>query len=87
VDRFAQDKGLLRDEAWTLSIEEAEIQRFGQPEEIAAVVAFLCSEHATYIHGVSLDVDGGATRGIEKGGSHRPVLVNGVIPPRLRTKI
>lgn len=64
VDRLAQDKGLSSDEAWALSIEEAGIKRFGQPEEIAAVVAFLCSERAAYVHGVSIDVDGGATRGI-----------------------
>jgi 3-oxoacyl-[acyl-carrier protein] reductase len=37
-------------------------RRLGTPEELAAAVAFLCSERASYITGVALLVDGGATR-------------------------
>jgi glucose 1-dehydrogenase len=35
--------------------------RMGQPEEIASVVAFLCSSEASYITGSTLFVDGGMT--------------------------
>ncbi|HTP69744.1 MAG TPA: SDR family oxidoreductase [Dongiaceae bacterium] len=38
--------------------------RLGRPEEFASVVAFLASERASYVNGVSLTVDGGTTRSL-----------------------
>lgn len=38
--------------------------RLGTPEEFASVVAFLASERASYVNGVSLTVDGGTTRSL-----------------------
>lgn len=38
--------------------------RLGRPEEMAWAAAFLCSEHAAYITGAALPVDGGLLRGI-----------------------
>ncbi|EEA94634.1 SDR family NAD(P)-dependent oxidoreductase [Pseudovibrio sp. JE062] len=37
--------------------------RLAQPEEIAAMVAFLCSEDAAYVNGQSIAVDGGFSVG------------------------
>lgn len=43
---------------------EIPLGRFGTPEEFAAAVAFLTSERASYITGVSLAVDGGWIKNI-----------------------
>jgi len=42
----------------------APVARLLQPEEVAAAVAFLCSEAASGITGVALPVDGGLHRGL-----------------------
>jgi len=39
-------------------------KRLGRPEEFAAAVAFLVSERASYITGVTLQVDGGSIQGL-----------------------
>lgn len=48
VDQFAKE-----------IVEKVPMKRFGQPEEVAAAVAFLASEDASYITGVEINVDGG----------------------------
>ncbi|MBK6929702.1 MAG: SDR family oxidoreductase [Saprospirales bacterium] len=40
------------------------LQRFADPAEVAAAVAFLASPAAAYINGVNLPVDGGRTRSL-----------------------
>ncbi|MXG88401.1 SDR family NAD(P)-dependent oxidoreductase [Nocardioides flavescens] len=47
------------DEFRRLSAEANPVKRVGQPEDIAAAVAFLCSDEASYITGQTLYVDGG----------------------------
>lgn len=38
--------------------------RFGEADEIGAVIAFLCTPAAAYVNGVSIAVDGGRTRAL-----------------------
>src|SRR5581483_1616823 len=40
------------------------VGRIGQPEEVASMVAFLASERAGYVTGVSVPVDGGLVRAL-----------------------
>ena len=47
--------------------EEHLLGRFGEPSEIAAAVAFLASEDASFITGHALVVDGGFTAGLRVG--------------------
>lgn len=39
-------------------------RRLGSPDELAAVVAFLCSERAGYVTGVTVQVDGGSIQSL-----------------------
>lgn len=43
---------------------QAPMRRMASPEEIAAAVVFLASERASYITGITLQVDGGWVRGL-----------------------
>ena len=38
----------------------------GKPEEVAALVAWLCSEEAAYVTGASYVIDGGMTQQVVK---------------------
>src|SRR5712691_6738129 len=40
-------------------LDQIPVGRYGEPDDVAAVVAFLCSEHASYITGEVIDVTGG----------------------------
>jgi 3-oxoacyl-[acyl-carrier protein] reductase len=52
------------DEARRLAARKNSLNRFGKPEELANATVFLCSERASYITGVSLNLDGGRLKGL-----------------------
>jgi 3-oxoacyl-[acyl-carrier protein] reductase len=56
--------GKSKDEIIATWATQGPMGRIGQPDEIAAAVAFLVSERASYITGVTLQVDGGWVRGL-----------------------
>jgi len=59
LPRDADPEQALKDRAKNIPL-----GRIGKPEELAALVAFLASEQAAYISGTTIQVDGGANRGI-----------------------
>ena len=64
VNNKAAKTGKSAEEVERAMMEEVPAHRFGKPEEIAAMVAFLASPAAAYVNGTSIPVDGGRTGSI-----------------------
>jgi NAD(P)-dependent dehydrogenase (short-subunit alcohol dehydrogenase family) len=68
VDRLAQgqktDRSAIEQEFFSHARPSSILQRFATPEEVAAVVAFVCSPLASAVNGTSLRADGGVVRSI-----------------------
>ena len=62
IQKLAKEKGITEEAATKQMIENMGTDRFGEPDEIAAMVAFLASGEAAYCQGAIIDVDGGMTR-------------------------
>jgi 3-oxoacyl-[acyl-carrier protein] reductase len=59
ADQQARRTGKTRDEVLESVGNGRPLGRLAEPEEIAAVIAFLCSERATYVTGAAWSADGG----------------------------
>jgi len=62
-DDLAQRQGRSRADVERDSLNTIPLRRYGRPDEFGAAAAFLASEPAAYITGVTLLVDGGLFRG------------------------
>jgi 3-oxoacyl-[acyl-carrier protein] reductase len=49
----------LTDEQKAAMLGQIAMKRYGQPEEIAGVVSFLCSEDSSYVTGQTIEISGG----------------------------
>jgi 3-oxoacyl-[acyl-carrier protein] reductase len=52
------------DDARRMAARKNSLGRFGAPAELANAIVFLCSERASYITGVSLNLDGGRLKSL-----------------------
>jgi 3-oxoacyl-[acyl-carrier protein] reductase len=60
ADQIAKAQEKTRDEVLESVAGSVPLGRLGTEEEMAAVICFLCSEHASYVTGAAWSVDGGA---------------------------
>ena len=63
VDATAKSKGISREAVFADRIGGVPARRVGDPDELGAACAFLCSAHAGYITGQNLLMDGGVFPG------------------------
>jgi 3-oxoacyl-[acyl-carrier protein] reductase len=59
-DQNAEAKGITREEALQAQADRVPLGRFAEPEEVARVCLFLCSEAASTVAGAAWSADGGA---------------------------
>lgn len=64
AERVAEERGIESREVKAQWEDTIPMGRLGEPREFAALVAFLASERASYITGVSVTVDGGRVRSL-----------------------
>jgi len=64
IEARMKETGVAREKAEADIMSALKVQRFGKPEEIGHLAAFLASTQASYIHSTIINIDGGATKGL-----------------------
>lgn len=63
IEGMLEEGGKTYDEIWQARAAANPAKRYGRPAELGAYCAFLCSEHAGYVTGQNLLIDGGSYPG------------------------
>ncbi len=64
LQQRAQASGITPDQARKQLMEKDGLRRIGQPEDVAELALFLCTERARHVQGAAIAVDGGQTTGL-----------------------
>ena len=64
IERLAAARGVTVEEAKQKMLAQAGVARYGEPEEIAGLMAFLVSPGARWMTGASLRIDGGEVKAV-----------------------
>ena len=64
METRARHAGTTVEEAERDALERTGVRRIAEPEDVANLVAFLCSAAARHIQGTAIAIDGGATKGM-----------------------
>jgi 3-oxoacyl-[acyl-carrier protein] reductase len=62
AEDLSRRTGKTIDDAMKQALVEVPLRRYGTPEEIGDLVAFLVSDRASYITGAMIPIDGGMIR-------------------------
>jgi 3-oxoacyl-[acyl-carrier protein] reductase len=64
LDALAREKGIDPAAAEAEFVRGAEITRIGEPEDVAALAAFVLGPEGSLLHGAIIDLDAGATKSV-----------------------
>jgi 3-oxoacyl-[acyl-carrier protein] reductase len=64
ANRSVAREGVTFEEAWAAQASSIAARRHGRPEEFGATCAFVCSEHASFMSGMNIHLDGGSYPGL-----------------------
>jgi 3-oxoacyl-[acyl-carrier protein] reductase len=64
MEHWGPEHGMTVEEAMSRFPEKAGIARYGEPEEIAGLMAYLVSQEARWLTGASVRMDGGEIKGV-----------------------
>jgi 3-oxoacyl-[acyl-carrier protein] reductase len=60
MEKTGRDEKAVREEYR----QEFNISRFGKVEDLGSLIAFLVSPHGRWVHGATIDIDGGEVKAV-----------------------